>query len=223
MITVTFNDKSFVKQMNNLVSYANGFIDGAVKSKDALSAIVGQAASESLSNYIDSLAMSNPAILHHVYEWAQTGMSSARLFDIQYSVSNNGLSLNGTFSQSKSIKEGSNTPFYDKARIMESRIPVTISPKAGGALSFRDAGQQVFTRKPVKVLKPGGEAVQGQFESAFDDYVSVYLSQSLFDVAGLDYRLKNPTEFKENIRRGASIGKTAGISAGSKWITGGLR
>lgn len=223
MIAVTLNDKSFNKQMNNLIAYANGFIDGAVGAKPDLLATIGQRVKESISQYIDSVASANPSLLHHVYEWAQAGSEGARLFDVDYVVSNGGLSINSTFSQSTSIKEGSTTPFYNKAKIMEYGIPVKITPKDGGVLSFDDNGQRVFTRKPIVVTKPGGEAVEGQFENTFDEYFSVYLSQALFSAVGLDYRLSNPIEFKTNMRKGMTGGKAVGVSAGRKWITGGLR
>lgn len=221
MIDVIFDDKAFTKQMNNIIAYANGFIDGATSAKPKLLEEIGESVSESLGYYIDSVANANPSLLHHVYEWAQTGSMAARLFDIDYSMTNGGLSINATFSQSQSIQNGSTVPFYNKARIMEQGIPVKITPKDGGVLSFNDNGDQVFTRKTVVVTKPGGEAVEGQFENTFDEYFSIYLSQALFSAAGLDYRLSNPIEFKTNIQKGASNGRSAGLSAGKKWITGG--
>jgi hypothetical protein len=221
MIDVVFDDKKFMKQMNNLIAYAGGFIDGAISAKPQLLESIGERVQDLLGNYIDAIAGANPSMLHHVYEWAQTGSSTARLFDINYSISNGGLSMNATLSQSMSVKAGSNVPFYNKARIMEQGNSVTITPKDGGVLAFNDNGEQVFTKKPVVVLKPGGEAVEGQFEDTFNDYFSIYLSQALFSAVGLDYKLSNPVQFKENLQRGVASGRSVGISAGKKWITGG--
>lgn len=222
MIGITFDNKKFIQQMNNIVAYADGFVEGAAMSKGELLKNIGQSASESIGNYIDAIARSNPTILHHVYEWAQAGSKSGRLFDVGYTVTGGGLTMHATMTQSRSIKRGSNAPFYNKARIMENGIPVRITPKEGGVLSFNDDGKQVFTKKPVVVSKPGGAAVEGQLENTFEEYVSVYLSQALFSMTGLDHRLSNPVDFKNNIRRGASGGKSVGLTIGRKWITGGV-
>lgn len=221
MISVSFDDKKFMKQMNNIVAYADGFVEGAVTSKGVLLENIGRSVSDSIGDYIDSVASSNPAMLHHVYEWAQTGSKTGRLFDIGYTATSGGLTMNATMTQSRSVKDGSTVPFYNKAKIMENGIPVRIAPKDGGVLSFNDAGEQVFTKKPIVVSKPGGAAVAGQLENTFDDYVSIYLSQAIFSAAGLDYRLSNPIEFKSNMRRGSTGGKSVGLAAGKKWITGG--
>lgn len=219
MIKISYNDAKFNRQMNNLIAYSNGFIDGAIAAKPEMLRILGDEVTEVMGQYIDSLARANPSMLHHVYEWAQTGSSSSRLFDINYIVNSGGLTMNATLTQSQSVKQGSTTPFYDKARIMENGIPVKIEPKNSQVLAFEDNGQQVFTRKPVVVSSPGGEGVEGQFGSTFENFFSVYLSQSILDVTGLG-DLKNPTEFKTNLKRGMSSGRSAGLSAGRKWITG---
>lgn len=221
MISVKFDDKAFMRKMNNLVAYANGYVDGAVMAKPELLKIIGDRVSKSLGDYIDTMARVNPSMLHHVYEWAETGSSNARLFDLDYTVGGlGGLVFTATLTQSQSVKEGSTTPFYDKARVMEYGIPVKISPKNASALSFNDNGEQVFTKKPVVVSKPGGEAVEGQLENTFDEFFSVYLSQAILDVSGLS-ELKKATDFKKNIKRGVSGGRSIGLATGRKWITGG--
>jgi hypothetical protein len=102
---------------------------------------------------------------------------------------------------------------------MEAGIPVKISPKNSQVLAFNDNGEQVFTKKPVVVNKPGGQAVEGQFESNFENFFSIYLSQSIFDVTGFDH-LKSSRVFKDNIRRGVSGGRSVGLTTGRRWITG---
>jgi hypothetical protein len=139
MIT-TFNSKQFKKDMNNIVNYSIGFLDGVHKGKTVFLKTLGMETVEVMKEFIDSNARVNPEMLHHIYEWNLTGSPEARLYDISYTVSNLGLSFKSSFSQSRSIKDGSRTPFYDKARIMENGIPVTIRPRAAQVLAFDDNG-----------------------------------------------------------------------------------
>lgn len=221
MISVTFDSRLFEKKMNNFVAYANGFIEGAVLAKPQMLQNMGSQVSDIISQYIDSIASANPQALHHVYEWGQTGSESARLFDVDYTVTGGGLSLNATFSQSTSIQAGSKTPFYNKAYIMENGLPVTISPKNSNVLAFEDNGETVFTKKTVVVSKPGGDAVVGSFENNFNNIVNVYLSQAIFDVTDVGLSIKDSSIFKRNLRRGVSGGRSVGLATGKKWITGG--
>lgn len=221
MISVTMDSRVFERKMNNLVAYANGFIDGANLAKPQMLDELGAQVSEVISRYIDSIASANPQALHHVYEWGQTGSMSARLFNIDYIVTGSGLTMNATFSQSRSIQSGSSTPFYNKAYVMENGIPVKIKPKNSDVLAFDDNGEQVFTKKTVVVAKPGGEAVVGSFENNFNSIVSVYLSQAIFDVTDVGISVKDVNIFKRNISRGVAGGRSVGLATGKKWITGG--
>jgi hypothetical protein len=133
---VSINTKSFEKQLNNIIQYSNGFIDGVQKGKTVFLKNLGFGIIEGLSAYIDSQARSNPESLHHVYEWYQTGSPKARLFDLDYTVSGIGLSVFGTFKQSRTVKDDSTVPFYNKAMIMESGMPVVIKPKKSSVLAF---------------------------------------------------------------------------------------
>ena len=127
---------SFEKQLMNIVQYSLGFIEGAQRGKKVFLNNLGKATISALGQYIDLEARANSSALHHVYEWYQTGSPAARLFDIDYTVSNLGLSVNSTFKQSRSIQADTNTPFYNKAKIMEDGIPVVIKPKANSVLRF---------------------------------------------------------------------------------------
>jgi len=156
--------------------------------------------------------------LHHVYEWYMTGSPDARLFDLQYTVSGLGLSFKSTFSQSTSIKNGSTVPFYDKARIMENGIPVTIKPVSSPVLVFEDNGETVFTKNPVSVANPGGGAVNGSFERTFDMFFEQYFTQSFLKASGmLDY-LSNPIAYKKNLEKGKRGGRAVGVTTGYRWI-----
>jgi hypothetical protein len=215
-VSLTTND--FEKQILNIAQYSVGFLDGVQKGKKIFLDNMGKGVVYTLGRYIDVEAKANSAALHHVYEWYQTGSPSSRLFDIDYTVSNVGLSLNSTFKQSRTLAEDATVPFYNKARIMENGIPVTIKPKRI-ALRFTAGGEEIFTRKPVTVRDPGGQAVQGSFERTFDEFMRNYFTQGFLRASGLFDYIENPTIYKKNIAAGAKGGKSVGVTTGFKWIT----
>lgn len=209
----------FTKDMNNLVAYATGFLEGIQQGKPALLKQVGLEVKELLEQYIDANARMNPQALHHVYEWYQTGDPAGRLFNIDYVVSVRGLSFTSNFTQSSSIKSGSRVPFENKAIVMEQGKPVTITPRNGSVLAFEDNGETVFTSKPVTVEHPGGES-KGQFEDVFKEFFNKYLSQAFLDVTGLSKHFKTPIAFANNLAAGVAGGKPVGIRAGLAWVSG---
>ncbi len=213
-----FNSNQFKKDMNNIVNYSVGFLDGVQRGKTVFLKTMGMQTVELMKEFIDSNARVNPDMLHHIYEWNQTGSPSARLYDISYTTSNLGLSFKSSFSQSTSIKNGSRTPFYDKARIMEQGIPVTIRPRTAQVLAFEENGETVFTQGPVEVLNPGGTEVQGGFEKVFDMFFNRYFSQAFLRVSGIAQYLENPQVYKKNLQAGKKMGKTKGVSTGYRWI-----
>ena len=220
---LTIDDKKFMQEMNNFIAYAEGFLDGAKLGKPKLLRNLGEELKRMVGEYIDASARLNPSALHHVYEWYQTGSSGARLFDIKYEVVGGGLSINSTFSQSTSIPNGSNTPFYNKARIMESGVPVTISPVSSQVLAFEQDGETVFTRGPVTIENPGGDQTAGSFEATFKEFFMLYASQSLLHTSGLGENLKTPLAFKRNAGAGKRGGYSVGVRVGESWISGGIR
>jgi len=220
MLRVQFDDGQFAREMNNIVKYATGFLEGAQAGKTQLFHLIANETIELVKQYIDSSARTNPAALHHVYEWYQTGSPDARLFDIDYTVSNLGLSFRSTFSQSISIKNGSNVPFFDKARLMEEGTPVVIRPKNSQVLVFNDEGQEVFTKKPVTIEKPGGNT-DGEFERAFDLFFASYFSQAYLRSSGIMDFIQSPVAFKNNMRAGKRGGKAKGYQTGYRWIASG--
>ena len=156
---VSTNTKSFEKQMNNIVNYSFGFLDGVQKGKSIFLNNLGHGVLTALYDYIDASARSNPRAMHHIYEWMQTGSPDARLYDINYTVSNLGLSFMTNFKQSSSIKNGSNVPFYDKARIMEQGISVVITPKDSNVLVFEEGGETKFTKLNMQIKPKRGKVV----------------------------------------------------------------
>ena len=215
---VKFNNAAFKRDMKNIIDYSIGFLDGVQGGKKSFLNMLGLETVELMKQYIDSSARVNPSVLHHVYEWQRVGSPEARLFDIQYVTSNLGLSFKSTFKQSTSIKQGSRVPFYDKARIMEEGIPVTIMPKRAEVLAFEVDGEQVFTKQPVEVLSPGGDQVQGGFEKTFDSFFTRYFTQAFLRASGVAQYLENPVAYKKNMSSGKKGGKVKGYQTGYRWI-----
>jgi hypothetical protein len=219
MISIKFDaNGSFKRQMNNLVEYSYGFIDGANKGKRKFLQTLGEGVREILSDFIDSNARIDSNSLHHVYEWYQAGSPDARLFEISYTVSNLGLSVKSDFSQSTSVAEGSNVPFYDKAKIMESGMSVTVAPVRAKFLKFESMGEEVFTPNPVSISSPGGEPTTGGFQRVFDMFFQNYFQQSFIQASGLRRSFEDVSIYKKNLQAGLSGGRAAGVSTGQRWI-----
>jgi hypothetical protein len=148
----------------------------------------------------------------------QTGSPEARLYDLSYTVSNLGLSFKSKFTQSQSFSRDSNTPFYDKARIMEQGIPVKIAPVRSDVLVFDINGETVFTKKEVTVQNPGGTEVVGSFERAVDEFMLGYFKQSFIRASGLYDYISKPIIYKANVAAGSRMGRAKGVDTGFKWI-----
>jgi len=211
------DSRAFQKEMNNIVNYSLGFLDGVHSGKKMFLDGLGKSTIESMKDYIDMNARIDPQILHHMYEWNRVGSPSARLYDLSYTVSNLGLSVKSSFRQSTSIKEGSNVPFYDKARIMENGIPITIKPRLSSVLAFDDNGETVFTKKPITIDQPGGPFVEGGFEKTFNSFMQ-YFSQAFLLSSGIGSYLKNPIAYKKDLPAGSRGGKAIGVKSGYRWI-----
>lgn len=215
---VIMDSTLFKKDMKSIIDYSLGYLDGVNAGKTIFFRNMGEQTSVLLGEYIDASSRMDPQGLQHVYEWYQTGSPEGRLFDVSYTVSNLGLSFSSTFKQSNTIKDGSNVPFYNKAKIMEDGIPVTIRPKNSEVLAFEDNGETVFTRSEVRVSDPGGNQAQGQYEKIFDSFFSKYFTQAFLKTSGIQEYLKNPTLYKKNLSSAKRGGKSAGYSTGFKWI-----
>jgi len=221
MISVTFDSNKFFKDMENLVQYSTGFLEGTQSGKKNLMENFAYSAIDALKQYIDSNARVNPAMLSHVYEWYQTGSPEARLFNLRCEVTGSGARIISSFRQSSAIKDGSNVPFYDKARIMEEGTPVTMSPKRSPVLAFEVDGETVFTKNTVTVLDPGGPEAQGAYEAVFNEFFNRYFTQSYIRSSGIFSHLENPKPFSDNFAAGIRGGKSIGFKTGYEWISKG--
>ena len=215
----TFDAKAFQKQLDNVVQYSIGFLDGANKGKKVLLDNIAKETIPTLQNYIDIEARSNPQALHHVYEWYQTGSPNARLFNITYTISNLGLSFKSNFTQSQSLSDGASSPFSSKAKVMEDGRTVIIKPRNGQVLAFEDGGEMIYTKKNVVVSNPGGDEVEGAYERVFDEFFRVYFTQAFLRSSGIMKHLSNPIAYKSNLAAGSRAGRSKGLDTGFKWIT----
>lgn len=218
MTKLVIDTKQLNKDMRNIIAYSEGFLEGVQKGKKRFFNNFGKMLIDSAKQFIDSSARLNPAMLHHVYEWQKTGSPNARLFNINYFINEYGLSFNYTFSQSSTIKDGSNQPFYDKARIMEQGIPVTIAPVNSDVLAFDYQGEEVFTKNEVTVNNPGGEQVKGSFEKVYSEFFTKYFSQAFLKTSGIMDYLENPVLYKTNFLKAKNGGRNLGVQVGYNWI-----
>ena len=212
------NDKMFKKDMKNIIEYSVGFLEGAQAGKTQFLNNMGKLTTEILEEYIDSNARVNPKALHHIYEWYKVGSPDARLYNINYTISNLGLSFVSTMKQSTSIKDGSSVPFYNKAKIMEEGTPVTIKPKKASVLVFEDGGDTVFTKGKVVVVNPGGNQVEGSFQNIIDTFFNRYFTQAFLRISGVQAYLSNPVVYSRNLRSGKLSGRLKGVQVGYRWI-----
>lgn len=215
---VSFDTKKFDMQMLNFLEYSTGFIEGVQKGRNVFLKNLSDGTVEALKMYIDSNARGNPQTLQHMYEWYKTGSPDARLYNLDCKVVGDGISIKSTFRQSTSISKNSEKPFYDKARIMEKGIPITIKPRNSSVLAFEIDGEQIFTKKEIKVPFPGGPEAKGSYQKIFDEFFKLYFSQSFLRASGLFDYLENPIAYKANLASGVKTGKSKGIQTGYTWI-----
>ena len=215
---VMMNDAMFRKDMKNIINYSVGFLEGVQVGKVKFLNNVGVLTKELLENYIDSNARVNPKALHHIYEWYKVGSPDARLYNINYTISNLGLSFVSTMKQSTSIKDGSSVPFYNKAKIMEEGTPVTIKPTKADVLVFEDGGETVFTKGKVVIQSPGGTATTGSFERVVNTFFTKYFTQAFLSSSGISEYFNNSKVYSTNLSAGKKLGKSKGFQVGYRWI-----
>lgn len=217
MLTAKFDSRDLIKKIKNSVSYSEGFLDGIKMQTINFNQQLGEFTVDILNKYIDARARSNPAALHHVYEWDRVGNEGARLFEITSSASKNIIRFTGSFLPSKSISQNSSEPFTDKANIMENAIEVVIEPRNSDVLAFESDGEMVFTRNSIYIDHPGGDEVAGSFGKVIDDFFTTYFTNAMLDP--LLKELSTAKEFSQSFAAGARSGSAVGVRAGKKYLT----
>jgi hypothetical protein len=217
MLKVVMDSRQFQKEINNIMGYSTGFLEGVERGKTQMYMGLAPKIAELASQFIDANARMSPELLHHIYEWEKVGSPEARLFDLEYKISGIGITFTSSLKQSSSIKQGSNVPFYNKAKIMEEGIGVTIKPKRVNALRFEVDGQEVYTSREVRVENPGGKT-QGQFENVINNFFGVYFRQSFLNSSGLLQYFKYPQVYKKNLLSAKRGGRSLGLKTGYQWV-----
>jgi hypothetical protein len=219
MISIQFDDKVLFKDLTNILGYSEGFLQGVKEGENNFANKIAKNAIEILKAFVDQNARVDPQMYHHIYEWYQEGHPEARLFDIEYSSVNGGISFHGTFSQSSSIANGATVPFYNKAEIMEKGIPIVIKPVNANVLNFKVGTEDVFTSKPINIQHPGGTHVMGSFEHIFKLFFEQHFTQSVLKSTGIFDHLQKITDYKDNLKSAKIGGRAKGVEVGYNWIT----
>ena len=220
MLATTFDIKDFKRVMNNVVAYSSGFITEVEDKKHFITRKVANASIAEFYRYLDSLANTNPSMLHHVYEWGATGNKSQRLYELKAIISGNRSRIEAEFLTSDSIADGSSEPFYEKAKIMEEGIPVVVNEINAKALFFEIDGQEFFRTGPIVIENPGGAEVRGQFVSQFEEFYNVYLTQFYLKSIKFYDHFSNAKAYTDNFSSISKKGNayTVGQQAALKWI-----
>ena len=213
MLKLNLNE--FNKAMNEVIEYTEGFLAGAEGNEMQFNQQLAEVIKEAFYKYLDSTARLDPDSLHHVYEWGQTGVDSARLFRIEAFTGRQSIRFVTEFMQSTSTSPSANEPFVDKASVMEAGTTVTITPRGEGPLVFEgDDGEMVFTNEEVNITNPGGN-VAGQFAAAARDFFTNYLDKGMLKALMQD--LETPEEYSQGFRKGMSYG--SGMRQGQRYMT----
>ncbi len=140
--------------------------------------------------YVDAQARIKPRSLHHVYEWRQTGDSSARLFKLNKLSSDGlGIMMSYEFLPSKSFAsaEGNRRHvFVKKASVMEAGMPLKIAPRHSKRLVFETNGYTVFMPEGASVVvkRPGGTGVKNSFMMTYSRFFRSNLVNSSIKKSG---------------------------------------
>ena len=59
-----FDNRSFIKDMKNVMNYSTGFLDGVQLGKTRFMRVMGEHTIEMLKQYVDSNARLNPCLLY---------------------------------------------------------------------------------------------------------------------------------------------------------------
>jgi len=220
MLSVKFDAQELKRTLTNLVEYTDGFADELQERKDLIARKIANSSIKEFYRYLDSLASTNPELLHHVYEWGAVGNPQQRLFELKAVLTGRGAFIEAEFLPSNSISDSSTEPFTNKATIMEEGIPVVINEVDAEALFFEIDGQEFFRVGPIVIENPGGQSVRGQFVSQFEEFYNVYLNQVYLRSIRFYDHFSNPKEYSRNFAaaikgKGA---KSVGRAAALTWV-----
>lgn len=220
MISIKFDTKELKETLNNFIQYTDGFASGIQENKNVLMKKIANVSIAEFYRYLDSLAVTNPEMLHHVYEWGAVGNPQQRLFKLKSVLTARSAAVEVDFLPSSSISDSSTEPFVNKATIMEEGIPVVVNNTEAKALFFEIDGQEFFRVGPILIENPGGVAVRGQFVAQFEEFYNIYFTQVYLRSIKFYQHFSNPKEYSKNFAfavkgKGAkNVGKAVALS----WI-----
>ncbi len=220
MITTRIKANDVIKMLENSIKYTDAFAKELKRNSDILNEKVGEESVDAFYEYLDSLARSHPGMLHHVYEWGQVGNPSGRLFELGLSVNKTSAVIDAEFLESRIPSPTSDVAFYDKADVMESGEPVTVTEVEAEALFFEIDGEEFFRKGPIFIANPGGEATRGSFVRAFNEFYENYFTEFHLKSIGFYKYFSNPKEYEKYFNSAvkgngaAATGRKAALS----WI-----
>lgn len=221
---VTYDTKDFLQKITGVIEYSQGFLDSAKENREVLSKGLAELSIDAFYEYLDGLARMHPGMLHHVYEWGMVGDPFSRLVELKTTVSQKRVTISSDFLESQSTSSTSNTPFYEKARIMEEGIPVVVNEVEAKALFFEIDGEEFFRVGPIFIANPGGSNTRGSFLKAFEDFYGKYFQEVFLQSIRFYSHFSNPKEYAKFIKSASrsknsySVGRKAALS----WIQRGV-
>lgn len=189
-----------VPKIASIIYYQSSVISEVIKSNSLKSKYVNamfDQINKDFGQYIDMQARNKPKELHHVYEWGRVGTPISRLFKIKKVSSDDfNLTFGIEMRQSRTSvpnKFSKKYVFKNKAFVMESGRPVTITPRQSNRLVFEINGEVIFMKpgKSVKVKSPGGPMARGSLERHYKKFVSGGLLQSSIEKSGATKMVKS--------------------------------
>ena len=156
----------------------------------------------------DTYSSINRKRMHHIYEWNQVGIPSARLFVIERSLVLNGtMMVSSKFLLSRTpvpvnpqLRNAGNSGkfvstnhiFKQKAEVMETGRIVSFQAKKTLAFLGNNGIQFVKAGKIINILHPGGIAVKSSFKNFMVDWYEKN-TQSIMDSSGLYEKIVQET------------------------------
>ena len=213
---LSYNQVDFDQTMRSALGYSEGFVKGLDQYEAYFNAQLAEIITQAFYQYVDSVARLEPDRLHHVYEWGQAGIDSARLFRIESFTGRKSIRFVTEFQQSTSVSPTGTEPFVDKASIMEEGMTITVTPDEGDVLAFEgDDGEMVFTPNQVVIENPGGPGVKGQFYMVVREFFDFYLNKGIMKEFVLE--METPTEFTQGWHKGMNV--STGARSARRYLT----
>lgn len=205
--------QSLVAQISAYVYYSSEVIAKLSSNagfKNKFREVIFNQIDKDFGEFTDAMARSKPKSLHHVYEWDEVGVPSARLFKLnKLNTEGLGFSVSYEFLPSKTFAKSKGNRrhvFTNKASVMEAGMPLKIAPRHSKRLVFETNGYTVFMPPGASVVvrRPGGSGVKNAFMMNYSrffkgDLVNISIKKSGFQKLfnnSMSKALKLPAEIR---------------------------